>query len=165
MLDKLVTTLIYMLEEQARFYKTLLNFAIDKQPILVKGDIEALDKITSLEEDIIIQLGQKEEQRAKVQKALALDLGVPADKITIEMLKDRVEPELGAKLVAVAEHMTGTLKELKDKNDANNQMIKQSLDFIDYTVNVVTSLEEERPSYPQKEGKGKDRPRIFDQKV
>ncbi|MDA8212021.1 MAG: flagellar protein FlgN, partial [Clostridia bacterium] len=138
-----------------------------KQPVLVKGDLAALEEFTKQEEKIVVQVGKLEEQRSRVHQALANHFHVPEPEITLSELASKLSTELSGKLSQVGDGLKDILTELKDVNSLNSELVKQSLDYIEFTVNLITSMGE-TPSYPEKPGESKreqQRARIFDQKV
>lgn len=165
--DQAVLELIDILDRQRELYRKLLEIAKAKQPVLVKGDLAALEKFTKQEEQIVVQVGKLEEQRSRVHQALANHFHVPEAEITLSELVSRVGTEVSDRLSQVGDGLKNILSELKDVNSLNSELVKQSLDYIEFTVNLITSMGEP-PSYPDKPGESKreqPRARIFDQKV
>lgn len=165
--DQAVLELIDILDRQREFYQKLLEIAKAKQPVLVKGDLAKLEEFTKQEEQIVVQVGKLEEQRSRVHQALANHFHFPEPEITLSEIAAKVSAELSDKLSQVGDGLKDTLNELKDVNNLNSVLIKQSLDYIEFTVNLITSMGE-TPSYPEKPGESnreQPRARIFDQKV
>lgn len=167
MTDQSVLELIEILDRQRELYRKLLEIARAKQPVLVKGDLAKLEEFTRQEEQIVVQVGKLEEQRSKIHQALANHFHFPEPEITLSDIASKVSPELSDKLSQVGDGLKDILNELKDVNSLNNVLIKQSLDYIEFSVNVITSIGE-TPSYPEKPGEskqGQSKARLFDQKV
>lgn len=165
--DQAVLELIDILEKQRELYKKLLEIAKAKQPVLVKGNLAKLEEFIKQEEQIVVQVGKLEEQRSRVHQALANHFHFPEPEITLSEIAAKVSAELSNKLSQVGDGLKDILNELKDVNNLNSVLIKQSLDYIEFTVNLITSMGE-TPSYPEKPGEPKreqSRARIFDQKV
>ncbi|MHB1167159.1 MAG: flagellar protein FlgN [Carboxydocellales bacterium] len=167
MVDQTVLELMNILDRQRELYRKLLEIAKNKQPVLVKGDLAAIEKFTKQEEKIVVQVGKLEEQRSRVHQALANHFHVPEPEFTLSELASRVGTEVSDKLSQVGDGLKNVLSELKDVNCLNSELIKQSLDFIEFTVNLITNVEE-TPGYPEKPGESnreQPRARVFDQKV
>ena len=165
--DQAVLELIDILDRQRELYQRLLEIAKAKQPVLVKGDLAKLEEFTKQEEQIVVQVGKLEEQRSRVHQALANHFHFPEPEITLSEIAAKVSAELSDKLSQVGDGLKDTLNELKDVNNLNSVLIKQSLDYIEFTVNLITSIGE-TPSYPEKPGelnREQPRARIFDQKI
>ena len=167
MVDQTVLELINILDRQRELYRKLLEIAKNKQPVLVKGDLAAIERFTKQEEKFVVGVGKLEEQRSRVHQALANHFHVPEAEMTLGDIALRVGAELGDKLTQVGDCLKDILNELKDVNNLNNILIKQSLDFIEFSVNLISSIGE-TPSYPEQSGvssKNQTKARLFDQKV
>ncbi|MFZ3171732.1 MAG: flagellar protein FlgN [Carboxydocellales bacterium] len=167
MANQMILELISILDKQRELYRKLLEIAKNKQPTLIKGDLDAIEKFTEQEEKIVVQVGKLEEQRSRVHQALANHFHVPEAEFTLSELASRVGIEVSEKLSQVGDGLKNVLNELKDVNCLNSELIKQSLDFIEFTMNLITSVEE-TSGYPEKPGESKreqPRARVFDQKV
>ena len=75
--------------------------------------------------------------------------------------------EMKAKALKAKTKLKNLVADVKSVNDSNNDLIKQSLDIIEFNMNVLTSIGQEETSYGNKaDVKFKDKKRsIFDAKV
>jgi len=160
-----LASLVEILETQARLYKDLLALAKEKQPVLVKGDLAKLEELTKKEREIVFQVGRLEEQRFKVQQVLANHFGVSGTELTISFLAKKIEDPFKTRLTGLGRELTVTLDELRNNNELNTQLIEQSLGYIDYMVNLLTSLDD-TPTYQGQHGNNSQQTsRLFDKKI
>lgn len=167
MVDKILEELYIILENLNSVFKELTELAKEKQPILIKGTIESLDELTKKEQILIVQVGRLEERRYKIQQALANHFSISVDDLNISFLSNNLSGNDKKKFEEIFESLNNHVREVKELNDSNAQLIQQSLDFIDYSINIITS-NDEKPTYPDKgvsPNRDSNFARIFDQKI
>lgn len=150
---------------QLQVYRRLLALAREKQPVLVQGDIPDLEKITKDEELLIMEVGRQEKARWKIHQALASHLALSPEELTFSVLLEHLEGDAGVRLQQVYDELTGVLRELAELNETNTELIKNSLDFVNFSIDVLTN-ESRVPVYGDKdEEKQQAAARIFDRKI
>lgn len=163
-MEKDWTVLIDTMEQQIAVYHELLALATEKQEVLVKGDLPELEKITRVEEALILRVGRLEEARRNVHLALADRFSLSPDELTLAELVKRTDAPTSEKLQKVFEDISGVLKELVGVNDTNAQLIQNSLDLIDFSFNLLT--ETKSPGYGEpNRNRQPSSAMIFDRKV
>jgi flagellar biosynthesis/type III secretory pathway chaperone len=147
----MINQLIDILGEQATRCEELLGLAKEKRDIIVKNEIEALQKITNLENMVISQNNRLEKQRVSLAADIAEVLGKRGQVLDIAALiecmagQPQQEPlrEAGNRLRTV-------LHELKEANDFNHVLIQNALEYVDYSLNLIrTSAQISGPEYPE----------------
>jgi flagellar biosynthesis/type III secretory pathway chaperone len=133
--------LIRVLGAEDEKYKDLLELSKKKTPILVEGDIEKLQKITDEEQVVVDRLEALDKKRAEAMKDIAevMNRDVATLKLSdlIEMLEKR--PEERDKLSDLHDRLKATVGELRMINDQNRELIRQSLDIVDFNLNLIKS--------------------------
>jgi len=158
-----VETLISILEEQEKIYEELLELARQKQKILIKGDIAALEEITVQEEGLVLQAGKLEEKREQCFAALAQDYGVGPESTLADFLPCVEEPSRTS-LEKVHGGLSACLKDLRRLNQENTQLLEQSIQFVNFTVDVLS--QQSKPLYnADKEVKVENLTNFLDKKV
>jgi len=133
--------LINILKKQNTHHEQLLGLSLEKKDVIIKNDLEQLQKITSLE-NILISRNQKlEKNRLELMNDIANVLNLNAESLTVQALAEHIhnQPE-AAELTRAGDAARETLRHLRDVNDANKLLIDNSLDYIDYTINVIRSV-------------------------
>ncbi len=67
----LVENLISVLEQESVEYEALLGLSMKKTPIIVAGDLPALQKITDEEQTVVNRINRLEHKRSEVMKDIA----------------------------------------------------------------------------------------------
>ena len=82
----LVEELINVLEQENEIYIRLSEYAEQKRQILIDADIEALEKLTVLEQDASDELLSKSNKQVSILKDIANVLGKDSSDITVTKL-------------------------------------------------------------------------------
>lgn len=163
-MEKSCAGLLENLRNQHDIYRELLSLALAKQPVLVKGDVPNLERITKREELLLVQVGRLEEQRQSLHHALADHFALSVQELTFtELLKRLGENEKGV-FGSLFNEITKILKKLAEVNDSNTELVKNSLDYINFSVNLLTN-NSTSPNYKEEQEKNQSLAKIFDHTV
>ena len=119
-------------------YQQVLDLSRHKRDILVTVKTQELDAITKKEELLIIKLGKMEQERQAALAAIASANGVNKEDLTIKKLAKMAEKPTSGQLAAMGEEFTQITEELASLNKLNTRLIQQSLDFVNYNLNILT---------------------------
>ncbi len=138
----LIDELINVLEEENKEYETLVLLSKEKTPVIVKGDLEKLQRITEVEQEFVGKIRNLERKREEIITDIGnvLSRDPKTTKITdiIELLSK--QPVEQKKLSEIHDKIQTTLNNFKQYNDINANLIKESLEIIEFNLNLVTSL-------------------------
>ena len=129
------------LEKTYRLNESLLQLSTKKTDILKKGDFDALNELTANEQKHIQAIEQLEKQREKLLSELVKTSGNPT--VTLSDCLELVNDTEREKLNEFKEKLTQQLKELQNRNDLNEQLIQQSLQFIQVSLNLFRPQQEQ----------------------
>ncbi|MCM1184614.1 MAG: flagellar protein FlgN [Roseburia sp.] len=150
----LLENLIDVLDRENTEYEALSVLAGDKTSAIVKGDIEALGKITEDEQEIVGKIQTIEKQRNKILADIAnvVNRDVATLKLInlIQMLEKM--PSQQEKLVDVHERLKETTENLKTINERNQMLLMDKLEMVDFNLNMIRALK----SAPQTANYSKD---------
>ncbi len=163
-----VNTVTEILNSEHDLYRDMLEISKSKKDVIVKGKVAELDKLVKLEQNMIFDIGQLERKREAEVAKLCATLGMNSSSINISELMKVLRPEQNRKLEAAQDKLRKVLAELKTVNDLNGQLIQQSLEYIDYSINLVAGAGMETGSLYEDLGKNKNKQRdknIFNAKA
>ena len=129
--------LIEILEKESALYRDILDLSRHKTNTIVEGKISQLEQLTGVEQRLLLSVGGLEQQREEVVDQLARLLDIPADQLNISMAVKQAEDGLKERLAALKDEIENTLKDLKEVNDLNSELIKKSLEYIDFSINLI----------------------------
>jgi len=164
-MESVLIGFVEIIEEENQIYKDILDISRRKTQIIVDGKVSKLDHLTKTEQQMVVTIGRLEEEREEVIRKIAVHTGVERERIDMDFLKNRLNERLRDKFSKVLEEISLTLDELKKLNDFNSELIKKSLEYINFSINLIAD-NSSRHIYSN--GKGKDEKEgvsFFDQKV
>lgn len=138
----LMENLISILETEASEYEILVGLSTQKTPVIIDGDLTALQQITDEEQIVVGRIQRLERQREEVIGDIAnvINKDVEELKLTnlIKMLKDR--PEESEKLALVHDKLKDVLHRMERINEQNRELIKNAMEMVEFDLNVIQSL-------------------------
>ncbi|MED1204375.1 flagellar protein FlgN [Heyndrickxia acidicola] len=140
--------LISLLDKQQKLHENLLKIAEDKTEIIKKGDMEGLQRIMADEQKHIAAIQTIEVQR---QQAAENVTGMP--EATLSMCIEAASEDERPKLSAFQAGIMDIVEKLRHRNDLNQQLIYQSLQFVNMSLSVLRPVPEHvtysRPDKPK----------------
>ena len=138
----LMQDLIDTLDKEETEYVTLLDLSKKKTPIIIKGEVDELQKITDEEQTVVNRISHLEKKREQVMDDIAevINRDVKTLKLSylIQMLEKR--PKEKAALALIHDRLKATVGELVMINNQNRELIRQSLDIVDFNLNLIKSM-------------------------
>ena len=139
----MLSDLINILKEQTKRFEELKGLALEKKDIIIKNDIDELQKITNLESIVVTQTNRLEKKRMAITSDIAMVLGKQGEELDLKTLEELLpdQPEK-AELAEVGRQLRSVIQELKEANELNNSLIQNALEFVEYSLNVIRSTAE-----------------------
>ena len=137
LMEELVTTLT----REEELYRELLPVQEKKTAILIKNDLQQLQEITALEQETMDKVSVLERKRAEVMKNMGMVLGRDPKTLTLSKLIQIMEkqPDDQKKLQELYDKLQGSVKKLVTINDRNRMLIQQSLEILEFNMNLIQS--------------------------
>lgn len=158
-MDELLLRLQDVIVKENSSYKHLVDLAKEKRDVLLNRDIERLLVIISSEESLIDKIQGFEDVRLDIIDDLAEVWRVPKDELNFKKVISLSSVDFSS----IYSEFLSTLQELKELNGINNQLIRDSLSFIDYILNVIAPSQEDF-TYGKKKGRNA-RPLVVDREA
>lgn len=119
-------------------HTNLILIADTKTKLLIEGNIEDLQKLIANERKFIRELERAENERQKASNQYAIDYNLTEENVTVTSLIERLEnPVEKMKLEEVAVELVNRITELKRKEDMNHTLIQQSMQFVQFSLDVM----------------------------
>ncbi len=112
----------------------LADIGLEKQQLIIANQVKELDSLIRKEGTIVSNLTRLEGVRFKLQEELASTWGMAAADLSAQVLLEKVQAEYSEsaeKLEEQINYLDYNLTRLKAINKHNNELIEQSLDYID----------------------------------
>jgi len=145
--SELTTVLIEVMQEQLETYKELLDIGNKKTDVLVNGDIKALNDITQQEQNLIIKLGKLEDERFALVGEIAKLFGKDASQLKGDFFKSILDDNSSQKFAKIYDELKEVLLEIQEQNDRNEKLIKNALDYINFSIKLITDAGTSKGNY------------------
>lgn len=122
----------------------LLDAAREKQGAIIKNDIDTLNKLVQRESKLVKSVEQLNAERVQRLREWMLSLGynVPATGVTITMslaeryARSAVEKE---SLGREKHRLRKVVDELRSQNENNQKLLKQALQYVNFSMDLLTA--------------------------
>lgn len=135
----LMEELIDALEKENDAYEKLIKLSLEKTPVIISADLDALARITDEEQLVVGEISRIDKKRVANMKDIAnvINKDVDSLKLTdlIAMLKGR--PSEQNKLAEIHDKLSDTISQMKRVNEQNKQLLESSLEMIQFDMNVL----------------------------
>lgn len=144
-----IQALLESMEKLQEAHEALLELAKAKTPILVSNDIDQLNMIVNRENKWVRAIAEANQQRIQIIGSYLISRGYnPNPKITVgDLIKVIFKAEEKQALMEAQQKLVVTIEELKKENVINQQLIEQSLAFINYSLDLVIGPPEDDMVY------------------
>lgn len=133
--------LIDVLDKLGRLHVLLLELAVKKTDVIKKNDMDGLDQLLKDEQKLVAAINTIEQER---QRAAAELTGNSESTMTECIVKSEVNER--NTLLSLQSTLHETIKQLKEQNELNQQLIYQSLQFVSLNLSMINP-QPEQPTY------------------
>jgi len=137
----LMENIIRILNEENDEYTTLAALSTEKTPIIIKGDLDALNAITGKEQEVVARIQKLEKERIQATEDIANVTNRSTEELKladlIAMMKGRPEQKA---LEEVHDKLKITMANMTRVNEQNRELLKNSLEMVQFEMNLLQSL-------------------------
>jgi len=134
--------LMLILENEVSEYENLVVLSTQKTPVIIQGDLNALQTITDEEQIVVGRIQHLERKREEVIGDIANVINKDVNDLKlvnlIEMLRNR--PEESGRLAKVHDELKDVVHRMERVNEQNRELIKNALEMIEFDMTVIQSL-------------------------
>lgn len=147
MTDQILAEIAGLMEAQAGVFAGLLDLARRKKDALIAGNLPDLDEIVKGEQALLWQGGRLEDRRYRLQQDLALTLGADPESMTLGQALKAAGDDLRERFQDLQQNLGTILEGLDDLNQINQQLLEQSLSFVNYSIQIISQARGQSPTY------------------
>ncbi len=165
-MSQLSEQLARILEREQAIYEEVLSLADRKETIIIDGKRRELEEVTRRETEIVGILIKLENLRSQTTEQLAAEKGV-RELATVRDLLPLLEPKDQLVISSLQARLKGTVTALQNANELNGKLLQQSLDLVDFNLNLISSIGSVSSTYTGSASEREEpkRTSIFDVKV
>ncbi|WP_404356196.1 flagellar protein FlgN [Cytobacillus firmus] len=131
------------MEKLHKLHKSLYELAVKKTDMIKTGDMDALNQMLKDEQAHIAAIGKMEQERQRVSQDLVPDLPSPSLGDCLSMLSEEDKHPLNG----LKDQLSMLIQELKERNQLNQQLIYQSLQFVNMSMSLVQPQQNQSLNY------------------
>jgi len=161
-MEEYIIELIKILQDECQLLKKILTIQDEFTNIIVNNRLDLLSNMNGQQKDISNLFDNFEGRRLNVIKMLSYKLGVSIN--SIDDLISNIPQNYSTILIQIKNEFTDLIKQVKQKSTINQNLLNNSLEYIDFMVNFMSNSKQD--IIYSKEGKEDDNIKsLFDIKL
>ena len=158
----IINELVDVLNAETDFYQNLTEIAKEKTPVIIKGNIDELQKLTEREQPIVGELQMLEKKSTQIMDDAAEVLGKEQGSLKLADLVRMFtnQPEEQKRLAAVYDQLMFTLRDMDVVNKRNQMLLEQALEMVEFDIQLHQNLKRA----PENANYGKDAYSVADKR-
>jgi flagellar biosynthesis/type III secretory pathway chaperone len=145
-----IDNLMKVLEYENKLYGQLYSIAENKTGVVVKGEVENLQALVGKEQKLAAELNKLQDVREQILEQVAKAIGRDPRQLTLSELAAQLPGEQAERLGKTRDKLRETIGKLTAKNDLNQQLIQNALEYVDFSLNLLTQPAPQIPQYGRK---------------
>ena len=137
----LTEELINVLQKEQDIYQQLIPITEQKTKVIIQNDLKALQEITEQEQQAVEQLNALKRRREEIIINMGTVLNRDPKTLKLKNMVKLLEkrPEEQKKLAELYDLLTASIRRLSEINERNKTLINQSLEMIQFEMNLIQS--------------------------
>ena len=134
--------LIDVLEKECVEYEGLLELSQKETPVIVGGDLEALQKITDEEQDYASRITNLEKKRTVVYADIANVINKDVNTLKLDYLIAMLEsrPAERDALAGLHDRLKTAVRGLQRVNEQNRELLTNALEMVEFEMNLLQAM-------------------------
>lgn len=138
--------LLEIMNKEIDIYDELKLVEQKKKQIIIDNDVKALEAITAREQGFVKAIVHLESLRAQVVDGFCRSKNI--DEIsTIDEIIELSSPPEKKEIIKSRDRLKNTINELMEITDLNSKLLEQSIEYVNYTLDLARSLGETELTY------------------
>ena len=137
----LTEELIGVLRKEQEIYQQLIPITEKKTKVIIQNDLKSLQEITESEQKAVERLNALERRREEVIVNMGTVLNRDPRTLKLKNMVKLLEkrPEEQKQLAELYDSLTASIRRLSEINERNKTLINQSLEMIQFEMNLIQS--------------------------
>lgn len=140
----LMENLLEVLKKENSEYEILLELSKKKTPVIIRGDIVELQKITEEEQNVVGRINRIAASREQILADIANVINKDVKTLKLSNLIHLLvkQPKEQEALSILHDNLKTTLGNMEKVNNQNRDLLKHSLEMIEFDLNLIQSLKQ-----------------------
>ena len=168
-MEHIVSRFMDVLSSQKEIHKRLVDLSEQKQEIIEKNDVTALDAVVKQEQRELTSLTSLEKRRRQLMEELSQKVNKPAGTIVLGDFLTVSTPKQREKLEPLSHEISSLLSEQMRLNDINKRLVESRLDYVHFALDMLTDDNDPSQHYGAAQGvaagPSQRKSSIIDQKI
>lgn len=137
----LIQELIQTLQSEETLYQELIPIATRKTRVIIDNDLTSLQRITNQEQLIVEKINALERKREEVVINIGTVINRNPSTLTMKKIIEILgkQPEEQKRLSELHDSLKSVVNTLVELNGRNKSLIQQSLEMIEFNINLIQS--------------------------
>ena len=141
--------LVELVQKEVETFQALLESMESEQKALIAQDVAEIEKTVISQRELAVNAAALERARTKLVAELSQELGETASDFTLKRLIDRIEGEHSKHLGEMRETLIEMHEKIQHANKQNALLIKQSMKYVDKSLQILAGDGPETGVYAQ----------------
>ncbi|WP_079506667.1 flagellar protein FlgN [Mesobacillus jeotgali] len=131
-------TLVSIMDKMLKLHKSLYEIAVKKTDIVKKGDTAALNLLLKDEQAHMTAINKLEQERLSVSEKI-----LPANQKPSLLEIAKANGKEKDELLQIRDDLINVISKIKSRNELNQQLVHQSIQFINFSKSLVMPQEKD----------------------
>ena len=142
-----------LLLDQKQLLELLLELSLEERRIIISGEAAKLEEVVVKEMRALSKLNAIEKKRLALHPVIAGEVGLTKDDLTVSDIAQRADPDERATLKNIQVELTTLLKQHKDLNTENRELIEAHFEYTDAVLDLIVDFEDPLNNFYGEDGK------------
>ncbi|MCK5708283.1 MAG: flagellar protein FlgN [Candidatus Aureabacteria bacterium] len=146
----IVLYLLRVLDEEAKHLEKTLKLLKEKEKVLIKNDLNKLEKIIASERELFIVFRDIEDSRKSIVQLFAERYGMEEDVCNISRIAEMTDDAFSSKL----EESRGKINLLVEKINVQNEkcaaLLRKSIELTNFSLKLIAGVARDKETYGRK---------------
>ncbi len=140
----LIDELMNTLEKENDEYQVLLKLSQEKTGIIIRNDVNALQKLVEQEQLVVDRIASLEKKRVEYTKDIATVINRPEESLTLTRLMELMDsqPAVKQRLGEIHDKLHNTMAQMVRINDMNQGLLKEALELVNFDITLMNSMKQ-----------------------
>lgn len=150
----MIMNMLYeLLENLQNLHQALFTLAVEKKDVLIKGSTDGLIRTMQQEQKLVKAIEAVETARVQCMEKLLTERHYPVSVKTLDdLIKITTSADEKSRLSTLREELLRIVTELRSANELNQQLLQQSLSFVEMSLDFITEPPEDDYIYRKPNG-------------